>query len=109
MDLFEERKMYVCENCGAMFREPVETHDDPSPAGVSLPSGYYTYWECPVCGSDWIEEAKECPACGEFHNEYGNLCKECAELIAEGLERLQASLGMKDEDFEEAIIDNYKW
>lgn len=31
--------MYMCWRCGDLFEEPVVYRDDPSPEGVSLPSG----------------------------------------------------------------------
>ena len=52
--------MYKCNDCDYVFDEPVIEYDDPSPSGVALPSGYYTYWHCPKCGSDDIEEYYEC-------------------------------------------------
>ena len=48
--------MYKCNNCNHIFEEPIIEYDDPSPSGVSLPSGYYEYWYCPKCGSDDVEE-----------------------------------------------------
>lgn len=48
--------MYKCNNCDHIFDEPLIERDDPSPSGVSLPSGYYEYYHCPKCYSDDIEE-----------------------------------------------------
>lgn len=48
--------MYKCNDCDYIFDEPVVEHDDPSPAGVALPSGYYIYWHCPKCYSESISE-----------------------------------------------------
>lgn len=45
--------MFICNECGKIFKEPIIKYDDPSPDGVSLPQGYYY---CPYCGSDDIEE-----------------------------------------------------
>ena len=61
MDLEVSRQMmmYKCNNCNHIFDEPIIEHDDPSPSGVSLPSGYYEYWYCPKCGSDDVEEVMD--------------------------------------------------
>lgn len=48
--------MYKCNDCNHIFEEPIIEYDDPSPSGVSLPSGYYEYRYCPKCGSDDVEE-----------------------------------------------------
>lgn len=101
--------MFMCWKCGNLFDEPAVVNDDPSPDGISLPLGAYISRYCPRCGSDDIEQAKECPVCGEHHLERGALCHECAELIADGLERLRDSMDMKQDDFEQAIIDHFRW
>lgn len=48
--------MYKCNDCDHVFDEPVIEYDNPSPTGVALPSGHYTYWHCPKCYSEDIEE-----------------------------------------------------
>lgn len=48
--------MYKCFDCGEKFEQPVKIYDDPSPMGVSLPRGFYVYFECPYCHSEDIEE-----------------------------------------------------
>ena len=48
--------MYKCNDCDYVFDEPVVEHDDPSPAGVALPSGCYKYYHCPKCYSESISE-----------------------------------------------------
>lgn len=52
--------MFICNECGKIFDEPIVEYDDPSPEGVSLPQGYYEYYYCPYCGSDDVEEHYEC-------------------------------------------------
>lgn len=76
--------MYRCEDCGRFFEEPVVVHDDPSASGVSLPSGYYTEWYCPHCGSDKVEEAGKCQSCGEPVEKGKVLCDNCSlDLLIE--------------------------
>lgn len=48
--------MFHCTDCNRLFKEPIVEYDDPSPKGISLPPGFYTYTYCPFCKSDWIEE-----------------------------------------------------
>lgn len=48
--------MYKCLECGWTFEEPAIIREDPSPAGVSLMRGFYTYSVCPNCGDGAIEE-----------------------------------------------------
>ena len=48
--------MFHCTDCNRLFEEPIVEYDDPSPKGISLPPGFYTYTYCPFCKSDWIEE-----------------------------------------------------
>ena len=75
--------MYICLDCGRIFDEDEADviRDDPSPAGVSLPSGYYEYPCCPDCGSDYLGETEKCMLCGEYVGEddmIGGFCKDCA-------------------------------
>lgn len=48
--------MWYCKDCKREFEEPYVWYDDPSPAGIALVAGYYTYTECPYCRSDDIDE-----------------------------------------------------
>ena len=48
--------MCQCTECLRVFEEPDCYFEDPSPPGISLRPGWYTYNICPVCGSEWIEE-----------------------------------------------------
>lgn len=48
--------MYKCDDCGREFEEPATYEDDPSPAGISLPAGHYTYEMCPYCESEYFTE-----------------------------------------------------
>lgn len=73
--------MYRCKDCGAYFEEPVVVHDDPSPRGVGLPSGYYIEWYCPQCGSDHMEVAEACASCGEPIPADEVLCEDCMEEL----------------------------
>ena len=101
--------MFVCCKCGSVFAEPKQILDDPSPSGVSLGSGAYRYYHCPVCGSEDIEQGERCKACGEWHITGNTLCGACADDFADGLERLRRGMGLTEDDFEQSIVDHYKW
>lgn len=49
--------MVLCKNCGGTFDESefLVVREDPSPRGISLPSGEYSYCYCPYCGDDDYE------------------------------------------------------
>lgn len=103
--------MYICK-CGAVFSEEdaVKVYDDPSPVGVGLPEGAYSYDVCPCCESDDFGEAVECPCCGEYHDyDDGILCKECSEGIAEELEEIRIRNGLTKDDFEQAVAEIFGW
>ena len=75
-------EMY-CENCHAYFdeEETLKIYDDPSPSGVSLPSGQIVIDElCPYCHSSFIDEANTCDCCGYHIRPDEKLCEDCAEL-----------------------------
>jgi hypothetical protein len=80
--------MYSCNDCGALFEEPVTFYDD-VPYGsqmVSCPSGS----GCPYCKGNYSETV-ECESCGELCNEnevYGGLCKDCIKLKCTTFEQL---------------------
>lgn len=98
--------MYICKHCGKIFEDDavVEIRDDPSPSGVGLPSGYYTYYECPHCGSDDIEEATECVICGDWFAYDGDeICEECYCHIANSLDRVRSDMGLTDEQFAKVV------
>lgn len=102
--------MYICKKCGKVFKEEdvVEIHDDPSPAGVSLPSGYYTYYECPYCGSDDIHEATECVVCGDYFVDDGDdVCEECFGTIENKLLTIRLECGLSDEQFARIVRQIY--
>ena len=101
--------MYMCEVCRNEFEQPVVTFDDPSPAGVSLPSGSYRYESCPSCGSDRIGVASECPSCGEYHDRDGVLCADCAAELGSILDRIRTEFNLTKDDFEEAIANHFGW
>ena len=100
--------MYICKDCGELFETPVITKDDPSPAGVSLPSGYYEFESCPHCDSFDIEEAQECKSCGEWFDGEG-LCDNCREELYRSLAALRDDMGLMQDDFEEAICEIFGW
>ena len=75
--------MYVCNDCGELFEEPIERTDD-----LGLPDevrrGYVErYGVCPYCESEDFVEARICDVCGEYGKLYTgahiNYCKSCYE------------------------------
>lgn len=101
--------MYICRDCGKQFDEPERTYDDPSPAGVSLASGYYVYEECPCCGSEDIEEAHQCQICREWTIEDSTICHSCREQITDEVREIQDSWKLPDSDFRRIIDDIMEW
>lgn len=65
--------MWYCDNCKNEFTEPkMRKTTFESEFGVShlFPTTHEcTIKECPVCGSDDIEEMQECDYCGEWNLE----------------------------------------
>lgn len=101
--------MYICKDCGALFEEPAVWYDDPSPAGVGLPSGSYEYCECPECGSDDFEEANECPRCDCHYLGDKILCDDCMEELGIELREIKGRFHMTQDDFEQAIYEYFGW
>lgn len=96
--------MYVCRKCGKTFEEVVEVHDDPSPAGVGLTSGYYTYYKCPYCGSDDVGEAQECAVCGEYFSDDGEeVCEDCWTTIMKDLQDYRLEMGLTEDQFDKIM------
>ena len=101
--------MYICKECGKVFEEPCVEHDDPSPQGVGLASGYYTYTYCPHCGSDEFTEADLCLCCGDYIPSGDVLCKDCRADVAQTLTELKESMKLNQDDFEEAVAQYFGW
>lgn len=101
--------MYICKDCGAVFEEPGIVYDDPSPAGVALPSGSYAYEECPDCGGDDFEEARHCDRCDEYYLGDKILCDSCMEELGIELREIKGRFHMTQDDFEQAICDYFGW
>lgn len=101
--------MYRCEDCGRFFDEPIVERDDPSPRGVSLPSGYYTYWHCPYCDSEEIEEAGVCKSCGEPVESGRTLCDTCRDDLASILKETAEEFELTQDMFEDALFEIFGW
>ena len=104
--------MYICADCGKTFEQPVVIHDDPSPPGVALPSGYYEYYECPYCGEGAVEEAEECPSCGQWYLPNMSakvLCEDCKDRLTEELWAVMDGSGLSVDDFKEAVAEILEW
>ena len=52
--------MFRCSHCGRLVYEEdiCVTTNDPSPRGISLPEGSYSYHSCPHCGRDIADDDK---------------------------------------------------
>ena len=101
--------MYICRDCGELFEHPVTHYDDPSPYGVSLPSGSYEYYECPECGSDDITEAEECPCCGNHYDGQKVLCDNCMASLGAELHHLSGLFHLDYDLIADAIAEYYGW
>ena len=94
--------MWHCNDCKEEFTEPkMRKTTFESEFGVShlFPTTHEcTIKECPVCGSDDIEEMQECDYCGEFNLEedledtegranggIGYLCPQCIQDCEVGI------------------------
>lgn len=83
----------ICKDCGYVFDESEADiiRDDPSPAGISLPPGWYEYPSCPECGSDYLADANECMFCGADVDEEDledGACPDCASFLRDRLSTL---------------------
>lgn len=72
--------MYICDECDAVFEEPVRKQEYSEEYGDSI--AYY----CPHCGSEEYA-ADECPSCHGAKNAQGPVCRKC-KLRVKGLLRL---------------------
>lgn len=72
--------MYICDECDAVFEEPVRKQEYSEEYGDS--TAYY----CPRCGSEEYT-ADECPSCHGAKNAQDPVCRKC-KLRIKGLLRL---------------------
>lgn len=75
--------MYICDECDAVFEEPVRKQEYSEEYGDS--TAYY----CPHCGSEEYT-ADECPSCHGAKNAQDPVCHKC-KLRVKGLLRLFVS------------------
>lgn len=75
--------MYICDECDAVFEEPVRKREYSEEYGDSI--AYY----CPHCGSEEYT-ADECPSCHGAKNAQDPVCHKC-KLRVKGLLRLFVS------------------
>lgn len=77
--------MYICDECDAVFEEPIRKREYSEEYGDSI--AYY----CPRCGfemgnpSEYL--ADECPVCHSFKNRDDRVCHKCGQRVR-GLLRL---------------------
>lgn len=100
--------MYKCDKCGYVFEEPIERREDPSPAGVSLSGGHYTYYYCPKCSSEEITAVVECVNCGAYIEEGEVLCEDCMEEFREKLAEIGKEMSMDQDELEDVIYQIYR-
>lgn len=75
--------MYICDECDAVFEEPIRKQEYSEEYGDSI--AYY----CPHCGSEEYT-ADECPSCHGAKNAQDPVCCRC-KLRVKGLLRLFVS------------------
>lgn len=75
--------MYICDECDAVFEEPVRKQEYSEEYGDGI--AYY----CPHCGSEEYT-ADECPSCHGAKNTQDPVCRKC-KLRVKGLLRLFVS------------------
>lgn len=63
--------MFICENCGAVFEEPIKGFEEEKD-------------RCPNCGDWGFTEAKKCRVCGE--PSIDDLCEHCEDQIKEAFD-----------------------
>lgn len=51
--------MYHCTECNRLFKRLDSYTEDPSSPGISLPPGFYIFYMCPFCGSEYWEEVSD--------------------------------------------------
>ena len=80
--------MYICDECDAVFEEPVRKREYSEEYGDS--TAYY----CPRCGTEignpYEYVADECPSCHGAKNAQDPVCRKC-KLHVKGLLRLFVS------------------
>jgi len=82
--------MFICENCGAVFEEPIKGYEEEKDS-------------CPNCGDWGFKEAKKCIACGE--PSLDELCEDCVNLIKQAFNGL-IDLYAKDLNVSRSIIED---
>lgn len=90
--------MYKCLDCGAVFDEPITTHEGGYPEEPTA--------ACPMCKSLDIDEAERCPICEEVfvldEIDYG-VCDECLEKAV----TKENAFGLGDEDRQEVSLNGF--
>ena len=80
--------MYICDECDAVFEEPIRKQEYSEEYGDS--TAYY----CPRCGAEignpYEYAADECPSCHGAKNAQDPVCRKC-KLRVKGLLRLFVS------------------
>lgn len=71
--------MYICDECDAVFEEPIRKQEYSEEYGDS--TAYY----CPRCGAElgnpYEYTADECPVCHSLKNRYDRLCHKCGQRV----------------------------
>lgn len=89
--------MYICENCGEIFDEPLYVEERPCSDFPETETWSY----CPNCRDDDYEEAVKCKICGKYFPRYhcDEFCKECQVKVKKAFNALI------EENFSEAEIE----
>lgn len=101
----------ICQDCGAIFSlsDARYVADRENYWGATVDIG--GWYECPECGSTFIDDANECQICGEYCAE--DICEDCRQEV----EEIAAVIRRRTAEFEEELAadlcgDNmmlYQW
>lgn len=67
--------MYICDECDAVFEEPIRKQEYSEEYGDS--TAYY----CPHCWSEEYTADDECPVCHSFKNRDDRVCHKCGQHV----------------------------
>ena len=89
--------MYLCNDCGNRFKEPVLYMQAYTDGGNAVASGYMHC--CPVCRSEDIDGLERCHLCGEYAEELNinGCCEACEGALRRKLSELLHANFTRDE------------
>lgn len=75
--------MYVCEDCGRTFDEPIKTKEKLGEFWGA--PAFHDIYVCPYCESEEIDKLSVCPVCGEPMKADQDFCNACENFVSESL------------------------